>query len=596
MKISVNGIPKANFSIIKERNENMKRISIYLKAILAIAVISVLVFGICVVSSATDASSDLRIAYCNLSFENDTHLMYAIRSDAANVRLLVWSDHKNDYLKGTESAELLPLESQMEINGEPYTVFKYTGLAAKQMTDNVYVRACIDNGNGDITYGGVHKYSILQYAYNKLGKTGQATTNEKLIKMLEDMLAYGASAQNYHNYKTDRLATDAFVQLRLTAGNLPDGFSHGLYRVGESVNIVAPLKNAEDVAFTQWIDKNGNVIASTAEHALTVGNENNAYTPEYISYSSGLEFDTNGDGTCYLVDIGTCTDLDVKIPPSSPDGDVVIGIEGSTFADTDIISVSIPSTVVEIGRKAFNNCTALTDVYYGGSESDWALVEIATGNTALESATLHFAKVETYTVTFVDHNGAVIKTETVNKGASATAPAAPTREGYTFSGWDKAFENVTGDVTVTATYSFVLTEPTIYSEKISVIAGQTEVAIPIMFYNIPDIAAMSLTLEYDESIFTLKEVTNGTALSSSNYSYIPSASLESGGNWNWLDTTLTGVAEDGVLFTLVFDVANDASANDYSISLSYAQGSILDKNEEPLNVNIINAAVAVLPQ
>ncbi len=592
MKISVNGIPKANFSIIKERNENMKRISIYLKAILAIAVISVLAFGICVGSSATDASSDLRIAYCNLSFENDTHLMYAIRSDAANVCLLVWSDHKNDYLKGTESAELLPLESQMEINGEPYTVFKYTGLAAKQMTDNVYVRACIDNGNGDITYGGVHKYSILQYAYNKLGKTGQATTNEKLIKMLEDMLAYGASAQNYHNYKTDRLATDAFVQLRLTAGNLPDGFSHGLYRVGESVNIVAPLKNAEDVAFTQWIDKNGNVIASTAEHALTVENENNAYTPEYISYSSGLEFDTNGDGTCYLVDIGTCTDLDVKIPPSSPDGDVVIGIEGSTFADTDIISVSIPSTVVEIGRKAFNNCAALTDVYYGGSESDWALVEIATGNTALESATIHFAKVETYTVTFVDHNGAVIKTETVNKGASATAPAAPTREGFVFDGWDSAFDNVTADITVTVKYKTNV--PTISVQNVAVDKGVNEISFDVLIYSNPGIMNMVLNMDIDDSAFSFKTATKGDTLPSAAFTIPGPEQISSPYKFLFDAMTLTDSDKtDGKLFTVVLTVKDITATGEYDINFSYINGNIVDEDLIPISMNIENGKIII---
>ena len=57
-----------------------------------------------------------------------------------------------------------------------------------------------------------------------------------------------------------------------------------------------------------------------------------------------------------------------------------------------------------------------------------------------------------YTVTFKDYDGKVLKTETVEKGKSATAPTAPTREGYTFKGWDKSFNNVTSDVTITAQY------------------------------------------------------------------------------------------------------------------------------------------------
>ena len=60
--------------------------------------------------------------------------------------------------------------------------------------------------------------------------------------------------------------------------------------------------------------------------------------------------------------------------------------------------------------------------------------------------------VNTYTVTFKDYDGRTIKTETVEKGKSATAPSNPTREGYTFKGWDKSFNSITSDLSVMATY------------------------------------------------------------------------------------------------------------------------------------------------
>ena len=69
-------------------------------------------------------------------------------------------------------------------------------------------------------------------------------------------------------------------------------------------------------------------------------------------------------------------------------------------------------------------------------------------------------QVTTYTVTFKDHDGTVLKTETVEDGKAATAPTNPTREGYTFEGWDKTFDNVTADMEVTATYKAVETKPT----------------------------------------------------------------------------------------------------------------------------------------
>ena len=59
---------------------------------------------------------------------------------------------------------------------------------------------------------------------------------------------------------------------------------------------------------------------------------------------------------------------------------------------------------------------------------------------------------EKYTVTFIDKDGSLLKTEEVAKGQSATAPTAPSVEGYTFKGWDKAFDNVTSDLEVKALY------------------------------------------------------------------------------------------------------------------------------------------------
>jgi len=61
---------------------------------------------------------------------------------------------------------------------------------------------------------------------------------------------------------------------------------------------------------------------------------------------------------------------------------------------------------------------------------------------------------ETFTVTFLDWDGTVLYTSTVKYGAAATLPPLePSREGYTFKGWDGDLSSVTEDLTVTAVYS-----------------------------------------------------------------------------------------------------------------------------------------------
>ncbi|OVE81450.1 hypothetical protein BVY04_03245 [bacterium M21] len=66
--------------------------------------------------------------------------------------------------------------------------------------------------------------------------------------------------------------------------------------------------------------------------------------------------------------------------------------------------------------------------------------------------------IKTYTVTFVEgangtHTGGGALVQTVAHGSGAVAPEITANTGYTFTGWDIAFNNVTTELTVTAQYS-----------------------------------------------------------------------------------------------------------------------------------------------
>lgn len=56
------------------------------------------------------------------------------------------------------------------------------------------------------------------------------------------------------------------------------------------------------------------------------------------------------------------------------------------------------------------------------------------------------------TVQFADYDGRILKKQYVARGGTAVPPAAPAREGYVFSGWNKSYEYVVTDMTVTAVY------------------------------------------------------------------------------------------------------------------------------------------------
>ena len=64
-----------------------------------------------------------------------------------------------------------------------------------------------------------------------------------------------------------------------------------------------------------------------------------------------------------------------------------------------------------------------------------------------------------YSVAFVNWDNTLLSAQAVLMGSSAQAPENPTRAGYTFKGWDTAFDVVTSDIIVKAEYEKNATTP-----------------------------------------------------------------------------------------------------------------------------------------
>lgn len=119
------------------------------------------------------------------------------------------------------------------------------------------------------------------------------------------------------------------------------------------------------VLYREVISATGNHSYDTDGKCTVCGNKDPNADPDY---SVGLEYTSNGDGTCYVSGIGTCEDTNIVIPSISPEGLTVIGIGENAFYNCKSISyVEFPNTLKEIGAHAFENCWGLQsiDIPYG---------------------------------------------------------------------------------------------------------------------------------------------------------------------------------------------------------------------------------------
>ncbi len=87
-----------------------------------------------------------------------------------------------------------------------------------------------------------------------------------------------------------------------------------------------------------------------------------------------------------------------------------------------------------------------------GTYSFYAMAYNSTGNSGWTSDCRSCTSHDPVTVKFVDWDGNVLKTQTVDYGMSATAPSIPSRKGYDFQGWNGLYTGVTKDSVVKALY------------------------------------------------------------------------------------------------------------------------------------------------
>ena len=148
------------------------------------------------------------------------------------------------------------------------------------------------------------------------------------------------------------LVTMSMILSLVACGNSKETSSNEIVTEESTVKESEEVNGGENNAADTTSESKKNVENDNSSVELTVDAEY-ANLPE----SQGFEFESNGDGTCTLTKIGTCSDSDIVIPEKSPAGDMVTMIaEYAFYGAEDINSIVFAGRTLELDKKAFQSC------------------------------------------------------------------------------------------------------------------------------------------------------------------------------------------------------------------------------------------------
>ena len=226
------------------------------------------------------------------------------------------------------------------------------------------------------------------------------------------------------------------------------------YTVESNITLKNPTK--EGYTFAGW---SGTDISGT-EKTVTIKNAtgNREYTANWTANQYTITFDTDGGSEVASItqDYGTAitkpanptkegytfTGWDMEIPKTMPAGDMTIKAKWKINRYTITFDTDGGSEIAPITQDYGTEITAPANPTKTGYTFDGWDAEIPTTMPANNLTITAKWKINKYTVTFKDGDK-VVKSAEMNYGSAIAAPKDPDKEGYTFKGWQGYTDNMT---------------------------------------------------------------------------------------------------------------------------------------------------------
>ena len=185
----------------------------------------------------------------------------------------------------------------------------------------------------------------------------------------------GSAFSSYKLYMNGELVTDLVIPNGVTT------IGRGLLSGCKSIESVTIPASVEYIGRTWDPNAQVQVISNSPFEgcdnlsSIMVNEENSKY---------------HSNGNC-LIETATKTLIACCDSAAIPDdGSVTVIGDGAFDSCRDMVSVMIPACITRIEALAFLNCSSLIDVYFAGTEEEWAAISIGGGNDKLKNATIHY--------------------------------------------------------------------------------------------------------------------------------------------------------------------------------------------------------------